>query len=433
ASVDANRGILEYSDLLKRPLEAFKYLLSTCETGRVSLDSVMLYLDIVMLGTANEQNLDRFKEISEFTSFKSRIELIRVPYLLRYDVEKSIYDEHLKESNLPKYIGPHFTELAALWAVMTRLRRPNPERLPEEIRELVGPLTPLEKAKLYNNSEVPKRYNTDQAKILRKHIKDLIEETRNDTHYEGRIGASPREIKTLLLSAAQNERYPSATPLALFEEMEELIQDRSVYQFLQLETQNGYYDPKKFIEDLRELHLEIIDNEFRRASSLVQPNQFQRQFDRYIEHIKAYLRKEKILNPNTRKPEEADERLMQEVEAQIMSSEEQAEQFRNAIISKVAATSLENPGQKVDIHRLFQAYIDTLEYNFFTNNQKKLKRLAQHMLILIVDKKHNLSDNDKKDAEATLNALRNRFQYSDHCIKEIASLLIRKRYNAIEA
>ena len=34
--VEANRGILEFSDLLKRPLEAFKYLLTTVE--RATLD-----------------------------------------------------------------------------------------------------------------------------------------------------------------------------------------------------------------------------------------------------------------------------------------------------------------------------------------------------------------------------------------------------------
>ena len=36
--VDGNRGILDFADLLKRPLEAFKYLLGTVEQGRVTLD-----------------------------------------------------------------------------------------------------------------------------------------------------------------------------------------------------------------------------------------------------------------------------------------------------------------------------------------------------------------------------------------------------------
>src|SRR5262249_43398810 len=35
--VDANRGLLEYADLLKRPVEAFKYLLGTVETATVSI------------------------------------------------------------------------------------------------------------------------------------------------------------------------------------------------------------------------------------------------------------------------------------------------------------------------------------------------------------------------------------------------------------
>lgn len=97
ALVDANRGVIEYTDLLKRPVEAFKYLLGTCETGRATVDRVILYLDLLMIGTANEQNLDRFKEIAEFTSFKSRIELLPVPYLLRYSIEQAIYDQQLQK------------------------------------------------------------------------------------------------------------------------------------------------------------------------------------------------------------------------------------------------------------------------------------------------------------------------------------------------
>ena len=147
--VDANRGVIEYSDLLKRPIEAFKYLLGTCETGHVHVTPVILFLDLLLIGNANEQNLDQFKEISEFTSFKSRIELFRVPYLLQYSTEQSIYDKQLAESSIPKPITPHVTELAALWAVLTRIKKPNAKRLPEEIGGHLDTFTPLEKALLY--------------------------------------------------------------------------------------------------------------------------------------------------------------------------------------------------------------------------------------------------------------------------------------------
>ncbi|HVR75244.1 MAG TPA: serine protein kinase PrkA, partial [Planctomycetota bacterium] len=85
--IDANRGVLEYSDFLKRPLEASKYLLTTCERGTVSLTNCMAYLDLVILGTTNEKQLSHFKRSPDFSSFKGRIELIPAPYLLRYSTE----------------------------------------------------------------------------------------------------------------------------------------------------------------------------------------------------------------------------------------------------------------------------------------------------------------------------------------------------------
>ena len=49
-------------DLLKRPLDAFKYLQLSIETGEVSLGAQNLQLNCVMLGSANELHLDAFRE-----------------------------------------------------------------------------------------------------------------------------------------------------------------------------------------------------------------------------------------------------------------------------------------------------------------------------------------------------------------------------------
>ncbi len=60
--VDAAGGVLEFSDLLKRPLDAFKYLQLTIETGEVALNAQNVLLNCVMTGSANELHLDAFRE-----------------------------------------------------------------------------------------------------------------------------------------------------------------------------------------------------------------------------------------------------------------------------------------------------------------------------------------------------------------------------------
>jgi serine protein kinase len=71
--IDANHGVLEYSDFLKRPLETNKYLLTTCERGTINLPHFMAYLNLMILGTTNEKQLSLFKRSADFSSFKARI------------------------------------------------------------------------------------------------------------------------------------------------------------------------------------------------------------------------------------------------------------------------------------------------------------------------------------------------------------------------
>ena len=120
--VDGNRGVIDFADLLKRPLESYKYLLGTVEQGRVSLDVASLELDTIFIGSSNEGYLSAFKEVPEFQSFKGRMELVRVPYLLDYKVEQRIYDAQIRAAHAEsgKHVAPHVSWATALWAVLTR-------------------------------------------------------------------------------------------------------------------------------------------------------------------------------------------------------------------------------------------------------------------------------------------------------------------------
>ncbi len=164
--VDANRGLIEYADLLKRPLEAYKYLLGTVEHAKVPLENAILHLDQIFIGSSNEGHLAVFKEVPEFQSFKGRLELVRVPYLLDYTLEKKIYDEKVRPEGVGKHIAPHTTWVVAVWAVLTRMRKPLPEKYPKGLSELVAKLGPLEKAELYARGVAPDAFTTDQSREL---------------------------------------------------------------------------------------------------------------------------------------------------------------------------------------------------------------------------------------------------------------------------
>ena len=237
--VQANRGLIDYQDLLKRPVEAFKYLLTTVEDGRVVLDQTNLFFDMLFVGSSNDTYLNAFMESPEWMSFKARIELVRVPYLLDYTRERQIYDEQIGEGEVGKHIAPLTTTAAALWAVLTRMHQPLSDRYDGELANLVKTLTPLDKARLYGEGKLPREVKGEAAKLLRSAVRQVYNETAADVVYEGRTGASPREVKTAILNAAQSPDYECLSPRAVFEELRKLVKESSVYAWLRQDAKDG--------------------------------------------------------------------------------------------------------------------------------------------------------------------------------------------------
>src|SRR5688572_13364201 len=192
--VDAAGGVLEFSDLLKRPLDAFKYLQLSIETGEVALTQQNVLLNCVMTGSANELHLDAFREHPEFASFRGRLELIRTPYLRSAIHEQQIYDTHVVP-HIRRHVAPHATEMAAQFAVLTRMRKPNTDKYARALSNALSGLTAVEKMDLFATARSPERLEPDAQKVLRAGVREVFEESDSYPIYEGRIGASPREVR----------------------------------------------------------------------------------------------------------------------------------------------------------------------------------------------------------------------------------------------
>jgi predicted Ser/Thr protein kinase len=430
--VDSNRGIIEYSDLLKRPLEAYKYLLGTVEHSQVGVDNSILFLDTVFIGSSNESHLAVFKEIPEFQSFKGRIELVRMPYLLDYQEEQKIYEEQISDGAVGKHIAPHTAYVAAIWAVLTRMRKPLPEKYPKGLADLVAKLTPLEKAELYARAQAPQGLSPEQTKDLLGNIDKIWGESDAYPNYEGRTGASPREIKTLLLNAGQNPRFACVSPLAVFDEMEELVKNVTVYEFLKQEPlPGGYHENKKFIHLVRERFLDLVDDEVRTSMGLVEEKQYLELLGKYVTHVSHWTKKEKLRNPSTGRLEDPDEDMMTDVE-KTLGVGPKREEFRHEVISRIGAWSIEHPGQKVDYQQVFPRQLQQLREAYFEQRKKLLKKTNEELLIYLADGKDATRvrlDRESFDrVETTLDNLQKRYGYCPRCAKDAVSYLLRKRY-----
>ena len=92
------------------------------------------------------------------------------------------------------------------------MRKPNPDRYSRALGAIVSTLTAVEKADLYATGKAPERLDADAQKVLRAGRHDVWAESDAYPIYEGRIGASPREMRVALLDAAQSTVFKCLSP-----------------------------------------------------------------------------------------------------------------------------------------------------------------------------------------------------------------------------
>jgi predicted Ser/Thr protein kinase len=429
--VDANRGLLGFDDLLKRSFESWKYLLGIVESGKTSLDFGTLEVDMNFFATSNETFLAAFKEAAEFQSFKGRMELVRAPYLLDVRVEKQIYDEHIERGvavGIGRHVAPHVAWTAALWAVLTRLMRPQLDKYSGRLSNLIARLGPMEKAMLYAGENID-TFSHDEQKELVAAVESIARETDSELNYEGRSGASPREMKLVILNGAQSPKYGCASPFAVLDELDELVRATSVYEFLrQAPAPGGYHEHAAFVDKVRERLLERVADEVRISMGLVEERRYIDHFERYVTHVSYWMKHEKVPNPVTGVDEEPDQDLMADVERllSVRSSGVAPADFRGQVIAKIGAWSLDNPGNRPDYERIFPGPISDLREAFFGERKRQVNRINQDLLVYLVDGPARMSPDDVTAVRTTLDNLKQRFGYCDKCAKDAVLALLKK-------
>ena len=427
--VDANLGLVEFSDFLTRAPELNKYLLAATERGELALSAANVYLNLVLFATSNEQHLDAFKQSPDFASFKGRMILVTIPYLLEVRKEATIYAPILERIGSHKHVAPHVASVAALWAVLTRLNRPDPDRYPPEVRDMVGRLSPLDKAKLYDGALPVSegKYAPRQLRALRELLVPLKEEYTNTPIYEGRFGASPREMREVLYSAAYQKTGGCLTPLSLLEELEAFIKDKSLYLFLQLKVDEGYHDAEAAVEVARQEFLDVLDQEVLAAMELVPEGQYNKLFERYFRYVRAFLRGEKVQASATGVWEEPNAALMAQVE-EYLGVKEEPQRFRADLLREVAAWTLENPEEALDLTLLFAPHIQTLSKGFHARVAQQVLELGRALSEHGSPAFAALPEARQAAASAALDRLVTRFGYCPRCVPALVAHLMQERY-----
>ncbi len=351
----ANRGIIEFIEVLKLDVAFLYDLLGASQEHKIKPKKfAQTDIDEVIIGHTNEPEYKKLQSNEFMEALRDRTVKIDVPYVTRLADEIKIYEKDYNSRKVRgKRLAPHTLEVAAMWAVLTRLEEPKN-----------AGLTLMQKMKLYN------------GKTLAGFTEDNIKELREEAEREGMHGISPRYVQDKIsnaLVAHPNER--SINPFMVLNELEAGLKHHSLIN--SEETRKHY---RHLLALVKEEYEDIVKNEVQRAIA-ADEDALTRLCGNYIDNVKAYTQREKVKNKYTGQTEEPDERLMRSIEEKIDIPESRKDDFRREIMNYIGALALD--GKKFD-YRTNERLQKALELKLFQDQKDTIKLTS--LVSSVVDK-----------------------------------------------
>jgi serine protein kinase len=340
----ANRGMIEFVEVLKLDVAFLYDLLGASQEHKIKPKKfAQTDIDTVILGHTNEPEYRKLQSNEFMEALRDRTIKIDVPYVTRLAEEIKIYEKDYNQRRVRgKHIAPHTLEVAAMWALLTRLEEPKHHGL-----------TLLQKLKLYNGKSLP-GFTTEN-----------VSELRREARREGMEGISPRYVQDKISNALVVN--PDATSLNPFMVMKELESGLKHHSLVGDEALRDRYC--ELIAVVKDEYSDVVKNEVQRAIA-ADEEALTRLCANYIDNVKAYTQHEKVRNKYTGELEEPDERQMRSIEERIDIPETRKDDFRREIMNYIGALSLD--GKKFDF-RTNERLQKALEMKLFEDQKDTIK------------------------------------------------------------
>ncbi|MEM7131752.1 MAG: serine protein kinase [Chloroflexota bacterium] len=340
----ANRGLVEFVEVLKLDV-AFLYDLLTASQERKIKPKKFAQTDIdeVIIGHTNEPEYRKLLANDYMQALRDRTVKIDIPYVTRYSDEIQIYERDFNRKSVKaKHIAPHTLEVAAMWAVLTRLDEPKH-----------ATLTLMQKLKLYDGRSLPG------------FTEETVRELKSESPNEGMGGISPRYVQDKISNALV--AYSDTDTLNPFMVMRELEDGLSHHSLITNQRDRERYS--SLLTVVMKEYDEIVKNEVQRAIT-ADESAIRRLAANYIDNLRAYTQHEKLKNPYTGQSEEPDERLMRSIEEKIDIPEGRKDDFRREIMNYIGALAIDGKKFEWDSNeRLRKA----LELKLFEDQKDSIK------------------------------------------------------------
>lgn len=353
----ANRGIVEFIEILKLDVAFLYDLLGASQEHKIKPKKFsQADIDLVILGHTNEPEYKKLQSNEYMEALRDRTLKIDLPYVTKLTEEIKIYKKDFNENSVRgKHIAPHTIEMAAMWAILTRLEQPKKANI-----------SLLQKLKLYD------------GKMFTGFTEEDVKELRKESRREGMEGISPRYIQDKVSNALVSDIYGDVGCVNPFMVMNELEGGLKHHSLIESEDKKKYC--LELLSIVKQEYEEIVKNEVQRAIS-ADDDAVARLCSNYIDNLKAYTRKEKVRNKYTGENEEPDERLMRSIEEKIDIPESRKDDFRKEIMNYIAALSLD--GKQFD-YRTNERLYRALELKLFEDQKDTIKLTS--LVTRVIDK-----------------------------------------------
>ncbi|WP_153732150.1 PrkA family serine protein kinase [Sporosarcina obsidiansis] len=311
----ANRGMMEFQEMLKLDEKFLWHLLSLTQEGNFKAGRfALISADELIVAHTNETEYRSFISNKKNEALHSRLIVIPIPYNLKVSAEEKIYQKMIRESDMAHvHIAPHALRVAAIFSVLTRLKASKKQGIDR-----------LKKLRLYDGQSVEGFNDAD------------TEELKNEFMDEGMDGVDPRYVINRISSAIIRKEVPSINALDVLRSLKDGFDQHAS---ISAEDRDMYMN---YISMARKEYDEIAKKEVQKAFVYSYEESAKTLMDNYLDNVEAYCNKNKLRDPLTGEEVNPDEKLMRSLEEQIGISENAKKAFREEILIRISAYARKN-------------------------------------------------------------------------------------------
>ncbi|WP_455660975.1 PrkA family serine protein kinase [Pradoshia sp.] len=306
----ANRGMMEFQEMLKCDEKFLWHLLSLTQEGNFKAGRfALISADELIVAHTNETEYRSFIANKKNEALHSRIIVMPVPYNLKVSEEEKIYEKMIQDSDVAGvHIAPHTLRVAAMFTTLTRLKDPKK-----------GDIDLVKKMRLYDGENV-EGFNSADVDELKKEYPD-----------EGMGGIDPRYVINRISSTIIRKETPSINALDVLRSLKEgLDQHASITTELKERYMN-------YISLARKEYDDIAKKEVQKAFVYSYEESAKTLMNNYLDNVEAFCNKSKLRDVLTGEEINPDEKLMRSIEEQIGISENAKKAFREEILIRISA------------------------------------------------------------------------------------------------